>query len=205
MKISLTRLLNEIKLANKKIDKKISENIAYFDVLSNGKLKEYKSLEEMKNTVDAHLQSIKDLIKLRDKYKAALIKANNTTKLKINDVEMTIAEAIAKKDTITQELTLINGISGQLAAIKNRVERLEMENEEKLDEIIRASIGKERKTDPKEIEEISNVFRKNNKVSLADPSGVEDFITKEAEKLENFINTIDFSLSEINARTEVEV
>lgn len=51
MKISLTRLLNEIKLTNKKIDKKLQEDVKYFDVMASGKLKAYKSEEDMKQTV----------------------------------------------------------------------------------------------------------------------------------------------------------
>ena len=62
MKISLTRLLNEIKLLNKKIDKKLSEDVKYFDVMSGGKLKSYKSEADMKTAVESQLQSIKDLI-----------------------------------------------------------------------------------------------------------------------------------------------
>lgn len=205
MKISLTRLLNEIKLANKKIDKKLAEDVKFFDVMSGGKLRTYRSEKDMKDAVDAHLKSIQDLITLRDKYKTALLEANNKTKVKIGKTKYTIAEAIAKKDTIYQEQNLLNKIARQLQDSENRVQVLENQNEDKLDDLIRASIGKDKKTDASEIEAISKVFRDNNKVSLVDASGTKSFLEKRQEEIEDFLNNIDFALSEINAKTEVEV
>jgi hypothetical protein len=197
MKISLTRLLNEIKLTNKKIDKKLQEDVKYFDVMSSGKLKAYKSEEDMNQTVDAHVKSIDDLITQRDNYKRILLNANNSTTLTVGDAKFTIAEAIAKKETVTQELKWIEA--------KVRADNIESTNEAKLDDLIKASIGKDKKTDAKEIEDITNVFRKNNKVTVADPSGVEKLLESKRVLLDEFISNIDFSLSEINAKTEVEI
>jgi hypothetical protein len=204
-KISLTRLLNEIKLANKKIDKKLNEDITYFDVMSSGRLKTYKTTEDMKQKVDAHIKSISDLIVNRDNYKRILLKANNTTTIKVGDVELTIAEAIAKKDTISQEQRLVREMRNQLIRAENTVQMLENDNEEKLDNLIVASIGKEKKTDASEIESVSKVFRDNNKVSIVDASGVEKLLVEKENYLEEFINNIDFALSEINAKTEVKI
>jgi hypothetical protein len=205
MKISLTRLLNEIKLTNKKIDKKLQEDVKYFDVMSSGKLKAYKSEEDMKQTVDAHVKSIDDLITQRDNYKRILLNANNSTTLTVGDAKFTIAEAIAKKETVTQELKWIEKMERQLTEAKVRADNIESTNEAKLDDLIKASIGKDKKTDAKEIEDITNVFRKNNKVTVADPSGVEKLLESKRVLLDEFISNIDFSLSEINAKTEVEI
>ena len=64
----------------------------------------------------------------------------------------TIAEAIAKKDVISQELSLTREISRQYNQAEQTVRTLEAKNEDKLDDLIRASIGKDRKTDTTEIE-----------------------------------------------------
>lgn len=205
MKISLTRLLNEIKLANKKIDKKLGEDIKYFDVMSGGKLKSYKSETEMKSAVEAQLQSIKDLISKRDEFKKALLKANNETKLTVGGHTYTIAEAIAKKDVVGQEQSLIREISRQFNTTEQTVRELEAKNEDKLDDLIRASLGKDKKTDPKEMEEITKVFRSNNSVSIVDAGGAKSFLDKKEEEIENFLSDIDFALSEINAKTEIEI
>jgi hypothetical protein len=205
MKISLTRLLNEIKLTNKKIDKKLQEDVKYFDVMASGKLKAYKSEEDMKQTVDAHVKSIDDLITQRDNYKRILLNANNSTTLTVGDAKFTIAEAIAKKETVAQELKWIEKMERQLTEAKVRADNIESTNEAKLDDLIKASIGKDKKTDAKEIEDITNVFRKNNKVTVADPSGVEKLLESKRVLLDEFISNIDFALSEINAKTEVEI
>ena len=205
MKISLTRLLNEIKLANKKIDKKLGEDTKYFDIMSGGKLKSYKSEADMKVAVESQLTSIKDLISKRDTYKKALLQANNSTVLTVNGTEYTIAEAIAKKDTVHQEQCLVKEIKRQLNTAEQKVQNLENQNEDKLDDLLRASLGKDRKTDPKEMEEISKVFRDNNKVSLVDAGGAKSFLETKEDELEQFLSDIDFALSEINAKTEIEV
>lgn len=205
MKISLTRLLNEIKLANKKIDKKLSEDVKYFDIMSSGKLKSYKSEDDMKVAVEAQLQSIKDLIVKRDAFKNALLKANNETTLEVAGNTYTIAEAIAKKDVISQELQLTKNIKRQYNDTEAKVQNIENQNEAKLDDLIRASLGKDKKTDPKEMEQISKMFRDNNKVSIVDAGGAKSFLDTKEEELEDFLNNIDFSLSEINAKTEIEI
>jgi hypothetical protein len=205
MKISLTRLLNEIKLTNKKIDKKLSEDVKYFDIMAGGKLKNYKSEADMKVAVESQLQSIQDLIKQRDLYKKTLLDANNKTTLTVGDETFTIAEAIAKKDTVSQELSLIKTMKRQLNEVENNIQYIEADNDEKLDDLIRASIGKDKKTDAGEIESITKVFRDNNKVSLVDAGGAKKFLADKEEALDVFISNIDFSLSEINAKTEVEV
>lgn len=204
MKMTLTRLLNEIKLANNKIDKKLRENVNYFDIMASGKLKNYKSEEDMKAKVTAHLDSITDLIKLRDRYRALLLNANNTTKLTVNGQELTIAEAIAKKESIKQEQSLVKIIRVQLQSMEASVVSIDNNNESKLDSIIVSAMGKDKKTDGSEIESITKAFRENNKVTLIDAGGAKKFLEDKEEEIEKFISDIDFSLSEINAKTEVE-
>lgn len=205
MKMSLTRLLNEIKLANAKVQKKLTEDVKYFDVMASGKLKVYKSEEDMKKTVTAQLDSITDTIKLRDKYRKLLLQANNTTTITVNGVKLTIAEAIAKKESIKQEQDLVKVIRRQLQMAEANVTNIDNNNESKLDDIIKSAMGKDRKTDSTEIESLTKMFRENNKVTLVDAGGAKKFLEDKEEEIEKFISDIDFSLSEVNAKTEVEV
>lgn len=205
MKMSLTRLLNEIKLANAKVQKKLTEDVKYFDVMASGKLKVYKSEEDMKKTVTAQLDSITDTIKLRDKYRKLLLQANNTTTITVNGAKLTIAEAIAKKESIKQEQDLVKVIRRQLQMAEANVTNIDNNNESKLDDIIKSAMGKDRKTDSTEIESLTKMFRENNKVTLVDAGGAKKFLEDKEEEIEKFISDIDFSLSEVNAKTEVEV
>lgn len=205
MKMSLTRLLNEIKLANAKVQKKLSEDVKYFDVMASGKLKVYKSEDDMKKAVTAQLDSITDTIKLRDKYRKLLLQANNTTTITVNGAKLTIAEAIAKKESIKQEQDLVKVIRRQLQMAEANVTNIDNNNESKLDDIIKSAMGKDRKTDSTEIESLTKMFRENNKVTLVDAGGAKKFLEDKEEEIEKFISDIDFSLSEVNAKTEVEV
>ena len=205
MKMSLTRLLNEIKLANAKIQKKLVEDVKYFDIMAGGKLKVYKSEEDMKSVVGGHLNSITDLIKLRDKYKKLLLQANNTTTVTVNGVTLTISEAIAKKESIKQEQDLVKVIRRQLQMTEVNITNLDNANETKLDDLLRVAMGKDKKTDSAEIESLTKTLRENNKVTLVDAGGAKKFLETKEDEIEKFISDIDFSLSEINAKTEVEV
>lgn len=205
MKMSLTRLLNEIKLANAKVQKKLSEDVKYFDVMASGKLKVYKSEDDMKKAVTSQLDSITDTIKLRDKYRKLLLQANNTTTITVNGAKLTIAEAIAKKESIKQEQDLVKVIRRQLQMAEANVTNIDNNNESKLDDIIKSAMGKDRKTDSTEIESLTKMFRENNKVTLVDAGGAKKFLEDKEEEIEKFISDIDFSLSEVNAKTEVEV
>ena len=205
MTYTLTRLLNEIKVSDNKISKKLSERVSFVDIMVAGKLKNNKSETDLKQTVDSHIQAIDALIKHRDKCRSKLLHANNTTLVKIGDLSITIAEAIAMKSTINQKMSLLNSIERDIVASKEKVISYEAQAESKLDDLIRASIGKDKKTDATEIESISKIFRDNNKVSLSDPAGIEKYLKDEKEKVEEFISNIDFALSEVNAKTEVVI
>lgn len=205
MTYTLTRLLNEIKVSDNKISKKLSERVSFVDIMVAGKLKNSKSETDLKQTVDSHIQAIDALIKHRDKCRSKLLHANNTTLVKIGDLSITIAEAIAMKSTINQKMSLLNSIERDIVASKEKVISYEAQAESKLDDLIRASIGKDKKTDATEIESISKIFRDNNKVSLSDPAGIEKYLKDEKEKVEEFISNIDFALSEVNAKTEVVI
>lgn len=204
-KITLTRLLNEIKLANSKIAKKLGEDVKYFDVMTAGKLKYNKSEQDMKTLVESHLQSIKDLISLRDKYKSLLLNANNTTTVTVKGKTYTISEAIAKKDVIKQEQELVKIIRRQLQNAELIVQNNENTTESKLDDLIKVTMGKDRKAEASEIESLSKMFRESNKTSLVDAGGAKKFLEEKESEIEEFLNEIDFTLSEINSKTEVEV
>lgn len=207
MKMSLTRLLNEIKLANAKIQKKSVEDVKYFDIMADGRLKVYQSEQDMKSVVGGHLNSITDLIKLRDKYKKLLLQANNTTTVTVNGVKLTISEVIAKKESIKQEQDHLKVIRRQLQMIEVNITNLDNVNETKLDEYLKITMAnKDKKTDSGEaIESTIKLFRENHKVTLVDAGGAKKFLETKEDEIEKFISDIDFSLSEINAKTEVEV
>jgi hypothetical protein len=205
MTISLTRLLNEIKLLDDKIDKKISTDINFFDIRIGNKLLNYDSDKTMKSKVTSHLNSIRDLISKRDKYKSILLKANNETTVTVSGITYTIAEVIAKKQKIYQDYELISQIKQQYTKIQNDIINIEDDNRSKLDELIKLNLGKDRKVDEKDFSSITKTFNENNKVELVDVCKVYEYYEKLLEELDEFRNDIDFTLSEINAKTEVTI
>lgn len=206
VKMTLTRLLNEIKLAKARLEKKQNEDVKYFDVMSGGKLKTYNSEADMKSTVTAHFQSIKDLTNLIDKYKSLLLNANNTTKVTIKGKEYTISEAIAKKEMVIGEQSFVRTIRRQLQQSELSVQNANNQAESNVNETIKNKLSQgDKKTDATEFEVVVKFLRENSKSTLIDAGGAKKYLEDKELEIEEFLSDIDFSLSEINSKTEVEI
>lgn len=205
VKMTLTRLLNEIKLAKARLEKKQNEDVKYFDVMTGGKLKTYTSETVMKSTVTAHFQSIKDLSNLIDKYKSLLFNANNTTKVTIKGKEYTISEAIAKKEMVIGEQTFVKNIRRQLQQTELSVQNANNQAEYNLTEMLKNNLNKEKKAEVADMESVTKFFRESNKTTLIDAGGAKKYLEDKELEIEEFLSDIDFSLSEINSKTEVEI
>lgn len=205
VKMTLTRLLNEIKLAKARLEKKQNEDVKYFDVMSGGKLKTYNSEETMKSTVTAHFQSIKDLTNLIDKYKSLLLNANNTTKVTIKGKEYTISEAIAKKEMVIGEQSFVKTIRRQLQQTEVSVQNANNQAEVNVNETIKGRLQGDKKADATDFDVVVKFLRENSKSTLIDAGGAKKYLEDKEVEIEEFLSDIDFSLSEINSKTEVEI
>jgi molybdopterin synthase catalytic subunit len=77
------------------------------------KLKSKKNLQQLNvdvfaNNSKADYQSINDLITRRNRLKSAIILSNATTKVKIGDTVLTVAEVIERKQSLKYYKTLFD-------------------------------------------------------------------------------------------------
>lgn len=201
--ISITRALAEIKSLNDRIEK-ATRQAAFITITTGGKIVNGGDLQATSNQLKANLQSVQDLIARRATVKAQIIRSNAVTNVTINGVEMSVAEAIERKGSIDKERTLLAVLAQQLNTVRTTVERNNVAMQGRIDTMLQAAVGKERKATEEELEAISKPYTASNVTAPLDPSGLETVIQKLEADINGFIFEVDFVLSEANAKTLIE-
>lgn len=202
--ISVTRALAEVKSLNDRIEK-ATRGTTFVSVTVGGKTTNGADLQTVSNQLAANLQSVQDLIARRQKVKGAIIRSNAVATVTINGIEMTVAEAIERKGSIDKERTLLAVLKGQLSQVRTAIERNNVTMQGKIDAMLITAVGKERKATEEELEAISKPYTASNVTAALDPSGLEAVIQKLEDAVNGFVFEVDFVLSEVNAKTLVEV
>ena len=204
-KISVARALTELKTLKSRIDKKISV-FAPATVSIGGKIALDKPIAEFNAGVKSDLQSIKDLISEFSTLKTAIISSNAVTEIKVCGDEMTVAEGIAKKESIEFDVNLNNKCRRILNTMTKSVDRESKNVSDRLDALLQVTFNKEAtKVKSDEFESVAKPFLENNGVKLVDPLDLLKFNAALDEKIDLFKSEIDIVLSESNAKTMIEV
>lgn len=201
--ITVTRALAQVKSLNDRIER--ATNTSFVSFTTGGKHNTGKSEQEVASQLTANLQSVTDLIKTRAKVKAAIVRSNANTKVNVSGVEMTVAEAIERKGSIQFEVALLNNLRQQLSTNTAMVERQNVQMQARLDDLIKTAAGKDRKVDEAEIKAITDPFERANRAALLNPNDLSNFIEALEKDIADFVEEVDFALSEVNAITKIDV
>lgn len=201
----VSRVLVELKLVDKRITKALGESQFVGSCVGKKPVSGFKTNDEFGTLAKASFTSVTDLIKYRQALKDALVKSNATTKVKIGDVEMTVAAAIERKTSIQYEKQLLQRMQYQFTSQQNAVDRKNEEVEQRLDRMLETNFGKDGKADKDAIEAISKPYRENNEAKLVDPLNIKKEIEELSKSIETFEAEVDLALSTSNATTTVEV
>ena len=206
--MTITRGLAELKLLDKRINHKISEsNFITANKKSNKKINGIYTVDEFSQNAKAQYQSVLDLIERRKKIKTAIVNSNANTIVNIAGKEMTVADAIERKESIQYEQTLLNTMRKQYST---SLGKMQIENEKvnaKLDELLNTSFGKEnkQKVSDDEISIISKPYLEQNEFVLINPLEIHKKIESLNEEIDNFISEVDYVLSESNSITRITI
>jgi len=128
--ITLTEALAELKLLNKKIEKKLFEmdmtnNLVDYVIGSNKTLElSGEDPETFSREAQSSLDSLSQLIENRNTLKSVIAKTNAITEVTINGKVYTIVEAIERKNNIKLEKKLLGILEGQYRNTYDRVQQL---------------------------------------------------------------------------------
>lgn len=207
-KILVTKGLNELKLLDNRIYRKIEEGefvgAAKISVANiNGKI----TKESFKANAKADYQSIVNLIKRRNAIKSAIIQSNAVTIVDVAGKRMTVAEAIDKKSAIEYEKTLLIKLNEQYSIANSRIERENAKVDESIEQLLNTAYGKEgkEKITKASHDAIAEPYRTANEYGLVDALEVEKLIKTMKEEIENFESEVDTVLQISNSVTMIEI
>jgi len=204
-KMTIHRALSELKLIDSRILKAIDAiqptGLMQKDKLVNG----FYPKDEFEKNAHAKLQSVQDLIERKNKIKSAIVQANSTTKIKIAEDEMTIAEAINQRAIIELKKQLIQNLIKKHNNAKAQSERNNKEIDDNAVKLASVALAKDNvKINDGDAVAITGPFIEKNRFNLIDPLKVEELTEKMQEKIDAFESEVDAVLSEINAITIIE-
>lgn len=202
--ISITRALAEIKILSDRIATAASAGMV--SVVVDGKsVDSGKPTQEVEAILKANLQQAQDLIKRREVLKSAIVVSNAKTNVTIGSQEMTVAEAIERKQSVAFQQQLLQALKTQLMRANAKVNQTNTEVEARADALVQTAVGRDRKVEQAEIDAIVKPFRAKNEASIADPNKVADVIATMENEISDFVLNVDFALSEVNAVTKIDV
>jgi hypothetical protein len=209
--MTLYQALSELKLYDKKIEKlaeRRSEmpSLIYYctktDTAVNGVQK-----SKVEETFKSNLKSIVQLLKNRDTIDAAVKLANATTNITINNVTMTIAEALSRKNSYKNR-NIINGtIKDIYTNIVNTVEsnNRSIKDGAALERFLSSIMGEKGSRNPDDVKTFTQQFVDRHESILIDPNNLNDHIKQEDENVSSFLNEVNYRLTEIDCITSITV
>jgi Tfp pilus assembly protein FimV len=207
-KMSVTRALAELKRLDERIQKAL--NNQFVDVsVGKGEHKRSANRENI-HVAESRIQSNKDtlmsMFDKRNKIKAAVVKSNALTMVLLGGEVISVAEAIERKRSIELKRQLSVSLKSQFKRVTDIVTTLN----EKVDQTIELNLatiyGNDKgKVDPSMYAAIAEPQKAQKEAALIDPAKVQQWIEKLDDEISLIDTELDFLLSEINAKTEIEV
>lgn len=211
--MTLTRALAETKSIQDRLGRLLDQS--YFVTIAQGQGSNKKiamtsmldkTVEAAERQIQANFQSATDLISRYQLIKRALILANAATEITIAGKRMTIAEAIERKKSIEMEKSLLLVLRQQYKGGVSTVEQLNNRLNDTIEKGITQLYGSDRtKITEEQLQVVSQAKKQDFEPFLVDPLSISKKIEELTESIENFLTEINFSLSEVNAKTVVEI
>lgn len=213
MKITITRAITELKMLNNRISKESREGMYFGVQVGNNLVYPSRSIkpEDFKEQVKESVQSIEDLIKRATIIKFAIDKSNFETKVKIGGKEYSITEVLAMKTLIKNKQAYYTCLQSSFSRATEVMENKERENSSAIDNLVNQEINAAGKSstskDDKEsiLKRYTEMIESTRAVSLLDPQNCQKKLKDFKEELELFEKEVDYTLSESNSTTFIEI
>lgn len=207
--ITVTRALVELKRIAQRINSEISSG-TYVAVLK-GKGQNAKvvgsigTASQVEANIQSSLDSVEKLIANRQALKAAIVESNANTNVTLGGKSMSVAEAIELKSSVVYKQTLLSKLQVELHRARQTVETGNAALEKTINDSLDKMFGSEKSKVEGAYDLVATPQKNVNELSVFDPKKIEDKI-KVLQTEINLIDTeLDFTLSEINAQTLIEV
>lgn len=211
-KITIHRILSELKTIDDRINKEISSFKPLTVKRGNNSLVSTGGRlsipeEEFVNNAKSTYQSIEDLINRKFKLKSALTKANVNTKVTIDGKEYTIIEAIEMKSIMDLKKSLLYRMTLEINQSNKTYESTSAQVDSDFERMLSTQVANiTNKSDIQKVRDgYMETFYKQNEVKMVDPLKCSDLANSLQKEIDKFLMEIDSALSEANATTLVEL
>ena len=209
--ISITRALKELKLLDQRIRNALTNPFiavqkgtgSSAEVVGTSGVKP----EEYAKALKANIDKVRGMITYRAELKAKVVQSNAVTQVTIGTEIMTVAVAIEQKEFVSTRQSFVETLINQAQTAQRTIETGNNALEVAIETQLITMLGKEKGKVPTEEERkaVVNPMEATRKLSLIDPNKVAELAQVEMEKLNTFINEVDFVLSESNSLTKITV
>lgn len=205
-KMTIHRALSELKIIDARIEKAITELDPVAGNQKGKKVMGYLTEEEFGENANKQWQSVNDLIDRKALIKAAIIKSNSETKVKVGSKEYTVANAITFKKIVETKNKLANHLKAKFTAVTAALNRGNDQIQKNADILLGNALGAEAsKADKTTVDNIQMPYLEANTIHLIDPLKVQEKIMALEKENNDFQTEIDAVLSESNAITIITI
>jgi len=204
-KLSIHRALTELKMLNHRIEAATNDvSTVLANRKSNSKINGVE-IQEYEKQMQSSYDKVVGLIDYRNRIKSLVVESNAKTKVTVGKEEMTVAEAIERKQSIQFEKKLLEVMQQQYRSAINMIAKENDALPAKLETYLINILGNKDKQSPEEVKLHTETFMKRNEYELIDPMNVKKKIEALNSRIEEFESEVDAVLSESNATTFIEV
>ena len=209
--MSVTRALAELKRLDDRLNRMSTDQSIFVSVaVGQGDKQKVLGVSDTVQNVVSQIQSNRDrvnsMIEMRAKIKAAVVASNAVTKVKLGTREMTVAEAIELKKSIDVKRNMLSTYRRQVIQANALVYSQNATLDAQIETNLATIYGNEKgKVEASMFEAIAKPQREQKEASLIDPIKINDLIKSLEEEISLVETELDFTLSEINAKTEIEI
>ena len=168
-KLSIHRALTELKMLTLRIEAATNEVSAVVANRKSNRKINGVDITEYEKQMQASYDKVVGLISYRNKIKALVVQSNANTKVMVGKEEMTVAEAIERKQSIQYEKNLLEVIQHQHRSAINTVAKENDALPAKLETYLINILGNKDKQSPEEVKLHTETFMKRNEFEIIDP------------------------------------
>ena len=206
--MSVTRALAELKRLDDRITRAVSgSSYIGISVGTGSQMKvasQNTTVEQLVSSIQSAYDSVTSLFAQRAAIKAAIVKSNAAVTVNLGGRVLTVAEAIELKQSIATKRSLLAVLQRQQTAANAGVATLNAAVEAAIDSNLKTVYGSDKsKVDKETYDLIAKPQKAAKEAALVDPLNLVEKIKAIEEEVSLVDTELDFTLSEINAKTDI--
>lgn len=211
-KISIHRALQQVKTLSSRIEDQLRQSQFIGVVRGADKVVVFpqrgtKTASDLDVQFKSEFQSITDLITKREDIKTKIAESNAVTKVQINGKEVTVQRAIEMKKTMEFKTTLLETLVRRRNDAAMIFNKFKDEVEKTKENSLSVLNGKQAnvKVSEADIDLVTRTAKAQFDPAFVDPLNIDEQINILQKEITDFCDDIDATLSESNAKTEINV